>query len=211
MMNATRERVAHPFQRGFNPIRERECAAGGIEQVFALCRGAPRHRWRVVARRAAACSRADEEGAATMFSSNSCRAAAVAALCVVAPAGWAAAPDDLAVVTAAPEAAAVSPAIDYALETEMVVHNWVLCVSAPIAEHLAESRATGIESARSAYATVASARSCGRFSELRVILRERLNAFADESGHDTRVFGALVNLSGDWASAFLVSGDLLEE
>ena len=44
-----------------------------------------------------------------------------------------------------------------------------------------------------------------------MILRERLNAFADESGHDTRVFGALVNLSGDWASAFLVSGDLLEE
>lgn len=146
-----------------------------------------------------------------MFSSNSCRAAAVAALCVVAPAGWAAAPDDLAVVTAAPEAAAVLPAIDYALETEMVVHNWVLCVSAPIAEHLAEARSSGIESARSAYATLANARSCGRFSELRVILRERLNAFADESGHDTRVFGALVNLSGDWASAFLVSGDLLEE
>jgi len=125
---------------------------------------------------------------------------------------WAAAPDDLPIETSAPAVGAVVPgAIDYALETEMVVHDWVLCVSAPVAEELARARTASVADARSTYAELASARTCGQFPELRVILRERLFAGADDGGHDTRVFGALVNLSGDWASAFVVSGGLAEE
>jgi hypothetical protein len=93
----------------------------------------------------------------------------------------------------------------------MVVHNWVLCISAPSAEELARARTASIDAARSAYAGLSTARSCGQFPELRVILRERLYASADDSGHDTRVFGALVNLSGDWATAFVVSGSLPED
>ena len=68
----------------------------------------------------------------------------------------------------------LAPPIDYSLETEMVVHNWVLCVSQPLAEQLAKAREAGPESARSAYADLAGARSCGKFPELRVILQQSL-------------------------------------
>jgi hypothetical protein len=141
---------------------------------------------------------------------NGFRLAAVAACCILASSAWAAAPDEVAVAPIAPDVVAAPAAIGYALDTEMVVHNWVLCVSAPIAEQLARARTSSIDEARSAYADLSSARSCGQFAELHVILRERLYASADDGGHDTRVFGALVNLSGDWASAFVVSGSLPE-
>ena len=97
---------------------------------------------------------------------------------------------------------------DYALETEMVVHNWVLCVSQPLAEQLVHAREAGVEPARLAYAGLASSRSCGQFPELRVILRDPLYSSAADAGYDARIFGALVNLSGDWASAYVVSGGL---
>ena len=135
------------------------------------------------------------------------RLAAVAACCFLGSNAWAAAPDDLAVAPIAPDVVAAPAAIGYALDTEMVVHNWVLCVSAPVAEKLARARTSSAGEARSIYAELSSARSCGQFPELHVILRERLY----ESGDDTRVFGALVNLSGDWASAFVVSGSLSED
>jgi hypothetical protein len=141
---------------------------------------------------------------------NAHRLATLAACCLFASAGWAAAPDDITVATPPPDLVAAPAALDYALETEMTVHNWVLCVSAPQAKQLARARAWSIDDARSAYVDLASARSCGQFAELRVILHKRLFAAADGSGHETRVFGGLVNLSGDWASAFLVSGSLPE-
>ena len=47
-----------------------------------------------------------------------------------------------------------------------------------------------------------------RVPELRVILQERIYASAAESGHDTRAYGALVNFSDDWASAYVVYGGL---
>ena len=140
---------------------------------------------------------------------KSCRLAAIAACCVLVSTAWAAAPDNLSVEPAIANVAAPPGTLDYALETEMVVHNWVLCVSAPLAEQLARARTSSLEEARSAYADLSHARSCGQFPELRVILRERLYEFTD--GRDTRVFGALVNFSGDWANAFLVSGGILDE
>ncbi len=141
---------------------------------------------------------------------NLCCAAGVAAL-FLAPSAFAAAPDDVSVDAIVPEAAVAPPVASYALETEMVVHDWVLCVSQSVAEELAHAREEGIEAARAAYATLSSARSCGLFPELHVILREPVYASAAESGADARVFGALVNLSGDWASAFVVSGGLPSE
>jgi hypothetical protein len=84
----------------------------------------------------------------------------------------------------------------------------VLCISQPLAEQLVHAREVGPESALQAYAGLASARSCGQFPELRVILRDPLYASAANAGYDARVFGALVNLSGDWASAYVVSGGL---
>lgn len=135
------------------------------------------------------------------------RAAALACSSLLASASWAAAPDDLSIASA-PDPAAQPAALDYALETEMVVHDWVLCVSASGAEELAHARAESIDTARAAYASLSDARACGQFQELRVILRERL--YESDSTHDARVFGALVNLSGKWAAAFLVSGSLSE-
>jgi hypothetical protein len=137
---------------------------------------------------------------------NVCRAAAFAALSLSATAALAAAPDNLA--PDATTSTGIAPAIDYALETEMVVHNWVLCVSQPLAEQLVHARAEGVETARQTYAGLASTRSCGQFPELRVILRDPLYNSAADAGYDARIFGALVNLSGDWASAYVVFGGL---
>lgn len=100
---------------------------------------------------------------------------------------------------------------DYALDTEIVVRNWVLCVSETVAEELVHAREAGLDLARSTYAELNASKSCGQFSELRVILRERLYASSAESGHDARVFGALVDFSGHWASAYVVFGGLPEQ
>jgi len=136
-----------------------------------------------------------------------CRAAAVAVLSLSAASAWSAAPDTLAPDASLSGSAGMPPS-GYALETEMTVHNWVLCISQPLAEQLVHAREAGPESALQAYAGLASARSCGQFPELRVILRDPLYASAANAGYDARIFGALVNLSGDWASAYVVSGGL---
>ena len=104
-----------------------------------------------------------------------------------------------------------APIIDYALDTEMVVRNWVLCVSQAVAEQLVRAREQGTVAAQSAYAELREARSCGQFPEMHVILQERLYISTAASGHDARVFGALVNFSGSWASAFVVYGGLPDQ
>jgi hypothetical protein len=113
----------------------------------------------------------------------------------------AAAPGDLEPEATAPVTA---PIREYDLDTEMVVRDWVLCVSEAVAEKLVHARETGLDAARSTYAELNAAKSCGRFSELRVILRERL--YASRSGADARAFGALVDFAGEWASAYVVYG-----
>jgi hypothetical protein len=140
------------------------------------------------------------------FGQTLCRAAG-AVCCVLASQTWAAAPDSIP-IAAVPEAPAQSSGLDYTLETEMVVHGWVLCVSASGAEELARARAESLETARAAYASLSGKRACGEFPELRVILREKLYESGAGSEHDARAFGALINLSGDWADAFVVSGGL---
>jgi hypothetical protein len=91
----------------------------------------------------------------------------------------------------------------------MVVENWILCISQEIAEELVRAREESAEKALSTYAGFREARACGQFPEMRVILRERLYV-SESGGFDARVFGGLVNLSGAWASAFIVSGGLPE-
>ena len=143
--------------------------------------------------------------------SHARRAASIVAFALATPVAFGAAPDTLAPEDMAPAASGSGSLIDYSLDTEMVVHNWVLCISQPFAEQLARAREAGEESARTAYADLAGARSCGQYPELRLILQERLYAPAAGSLADARVFGALVNLSGDWASAFVVSDVLADE
>jgi hypothetical protein len=139
------------------------------------------------------------------------RAAATAGACLVASLAWAAAPVGL--EAEMPEVGSVAPtsAKVYELDTEMVVHGWVLCVSQSIAEDLVRAREESLEQAWSAYQGFEKARQCGRFAELRVILQEPLYSSAIGADQDARVFGALVNLADNWASAFVVSGSLSEQ
>jgi hypothetical protein len=136
------------------------------------------------------------------------RASFVAVACWAVSSAWAAAPETLETELPAADMNAVTPVIVYELETEMVVKDWVLCISAAVAEQLAQAREESVEKALSAYAALRQARSCGRVPELRVILQERIYVSAAESGHDTRAYGALVNFSDDWASAYVVYGGL---
>lgn len=129
-------------------------------------------------------------------------------------AGWVAAPTARAaaptgaeseIAPAAPHAAAPVP---YRLDTEMVVRDWVLCISLASAEKLARAGEAGADAARAAYAGLAGERVCGRFAELSVILREPLYRSSRQSSRDIQVFSAEVSLAGDWASAFVVRGGL---
>jgi hypothetical protein len=137
------------------------------------------------------------------------RLAALLVLSAMASPAFAAAPVLLDVEPQAPARASAAIA-DYALDTELVVRDWVLCVSEAVAEELVHAREAGVDRARSLYAELNAAKSCGQFSELRVILRERLYASTPASGHDARVFGALVDFAGQWASAYVVYGGLAE-
>ena len=137
-----------------------------------------------------------------------CRAAALVLACMASPA-WAAAPEEIVADPALGGLAAAGPGKIYELETEMVVRNWVICVSQALAEELVRAREESAEKAVAAYVGFAEARSCGLFPELRVILRERLSTSAG-AGYDARAFGALVNLTGDWATAYVVYGGLPE-
>jgi hypothetical protein len=102
-------------------------------------------------------------------------------------------------------AAGLGPRADYALDTELVVHDWVLCVSRAMTESLVSAHNDGRRAAARVYADLNAARACGRFAELRVILRERI-ASATRAGNDTRAFAALVRVADDWATAFVVAG-----
>ncbi len=141
---------------------------------------------------------------------KACRAAAGATMGIAASMAWAAAPVWIESETPAAETIA-APATIYELDTEMVVHNWVLCISRAVAEELVQAREESVEKARSAYEGLTAARQCGRFAELRVILQERLYKAEAEPGKDVRAFGALVLLADDWASAFVVTGSLPEQ
>ena len=93
---------------------------------------------------------------------------------------------------------------DYRLGTEIVVRNWVLCISRAFAEELVAARSISAEAALETYDTLKSAKACGRFAEMHVILEARLDHAM--AGGDARAFQALIDLAGDWASAYVVSG-----
>ncbi len=137
--------------------------------------------------------------------------AAILVGAVIAPlAAFAAAPDNLddSVPAPKPPTSMIAP-LDYQLGTEMVVRDWVLCVSETVAETLAKARATGVAEALAAYSDLKAAKSCGQFSQLRVVLHKSLYAAATQD--NAQVFSAAVNISGHWANAFLVKGSLPAE
>jgi hypothetical protein len=140
-----------------------------------------------------------------------CRFAAIFAFSTALALGhaWAATPGAIEPRPSSPADRAESPAA-YPLNTEIVVRQWVMCVSQPLAEDLVRAREESVEKARLIYAKLRDAHSCGQFPELRVILRERTHVSV-VPGHEARIFKALINLSDSWGSAFVVFGGLPEE
>jgi hypothetical protein len=136
--------------------------------------------------------------------------AALRAACALSLPAWAAAPVDTDPADLAPRSELSLPG-DYTLDSEMVVRNWVLCVSQSVAEELVHARETSVAAALKAYDDLRNAKSCGQFAELRVILQTPLYGAPVAPGRDAQAFEALVNLTGSWASAYVVSGSLPEE
>lgn len=124
----------------------------------------------------------------------------VSAALLMAPAAAMAAASD------ATESPAADTTVDYTLDTILVVHNWVLCVSEASAELLARARVESAEAAAKVYADLASAKSCGRFAKLGVQLREPLYRSGPGRDYEARVFSALVNIGAGWQSAYVVAG-----
>lgn len=128
------------------------------------------------------------------------RAALAAAAAMLPLAGGNAAAPDL----IDPEPPAI--ASDYSLDTVLVVHNWILCVSESSAERLAKAREESAAVAAGVYAELAAAKSCGRFAKLGVMLKTPLYRSGPGKDYDTRVFSALVNIGVGWQSGYVVAG-----
>ena len=133
-----------------------------------------------------------------------CRAAAVVALTSIAPAAWAAAPDAL----DRPKRPAI-PRTRTARSTTRSRPRWSCTTGCSACRSPLPSNWRG-RARRARERTHGLCRPCER-ALLRPVSRasrdpaRALYASAADCRHDARVFGALVNLSGDWASAFVVS------
>ena len=103
------------------------------------------------------------------------------------------------------------PLVEHRLDVEMTVRNWVLCASKLTAEKLALAREDGPETAAEVFADLEAARSCGRLAEMQVILQERIFESHSPAIDQMTVYGALINISGAWASGFVVSGAMAEQ
>lgn len=114
----------------------------------------------------------------------------------------------LAAVPADPAPGIVAPAVRYDLDTVLVVHNWVLCVSQQSAESIVRAREESAEAAQKIYADLAAAKSCGLFPKLGVQLHETLYRSPPGLGVDARAFDALVNIGIGWQKGFVVVGAL---
>jgi hypothetical protein len=132
------------------------------------------------------------------------------AACLLAGPGLAAAPEAVDPAPVAPRlgiAAIPDGGAPFRLDTEMTVHNWVLCISADRAESLVRARGESKAKGAAVYADLKTAKACGMFPELQVILQQPLYEPSVDSPAEGRVFGALVKFSGQWAKAFVVSAD----
>ena len=112
--------------------------------------------------------------------------------------------------TALDPLAPIGPAPAYALDTVLVVHNWVLCATQPSAEAMARAQEESIEAAEKAYQELARAKTCGRLAKLDVLLHKQLYPVVQVE-QATRVFAAEVNFGKvGWQKAFLVSRALAD-
>jgi hypothetical protein len=147
----------------------------------------------------------DSEGNVMKRIPTICAAAALVMVGALSPAS-AAAPNTLELDDGA---AAAGPAIgarliQHKLDVEITVHNWILCASQPFAETLVRAREESPDAAAKAFAELTSARSCGRFAEMQVILQKPIYETLLRSGGQANIYGALINISGAWATGYVV-------
>jgi hypothetical protein len=138
---------------------------------------------------------------------NACKAALLAAVMFAAGPAFAAAPDAL---DPDPATAPAMPSAEFKLDTVLIVHNWVLCVSQPSAEAIARARVESAAAADKVYADLATAKSCGKFPKLGVMLQKQLFPQIGQAADPVRVFSAQVNIGVGWQNAFVVSSDVPE-
>jgi hypothetical protein len=125
--------------------------------------------------------------------------------CVISIGAWAAAPAALDSEPQKPVgASAIGDVGIYQLDVEMTVKNWVLCISQPLAEGLLKARETGRETFLNAYSQAAAAHTCGQMPQMHLKLQKAVYESAPDASNRGTVFNALVNLSGAWATAFVV-------
>jgi hypothetical protein len=134
------------------------------------------------------------------------KAALLAATIFSAPA-FAAAP---AALDPDPTTPTAMPSAEFKLDTVLIVHNWVLCVSQPSAEAIARARVESIAQAEKVYADLATAKSCGKFPKLGVLLQKQLFPQIGQAADLVRVFAAQVNIGVGWQNAYVVSSDVPE-
>jgi hypothetical protein len=103
-----------------------------------------------------------------------------------------------------------APLVEHQLDVEMTVKNWILCTTQPLAETLVHAREQSADAATKAFADLSAARSCGRFAEMQVILQKPIYETMLHSGGQAKVYGALINISGAWATGYVVYGGVPE-
>ena len=136
--------------------------------------------------------------------------AAISVMLAAAPAAAYAAAEDPGLAPD-PHSKRVVVPLEYAFGKEMVVRNWVLCVSQPVAESIVKAWSGGVERAEAVYADLKAQKSCGQFPELHVILHESVYQSGPEVDHAAGVFAAQINLNGAWPNGFVVYGGLPEK
>ena len=109
------------------------------------------------------------------------------------------------------DVSAPPPPTEFQLNTVMVVHDWILCVSQPGAETIARARAESVDAGEKAYADLAAQKQCGRFKKLGVMLEEPLYRPAPGAVSDARVYAAQINIGVGWQNGFVVTGDPPQE
>lgn len=97
------------------------------------------------------------------------------------------------------------------LGAEIVVRNWILCISREFAERIAHAREVSLDDANAAYARLSAERSCGQFPELRVILRRVIYRSPAISASAVTIFDASVSIDGIWARGFITDAGAAPE
>lgn len=93
----------------------------------------------------------------------------------------------------------------FELNSEIVVRNWVLCITQGLAEKVVQARQAGVDEARRTIAELQASRLCAAFPEMTVILHEPVVAASPFVPYAARAFAADISIDGQWIAAYVVN------